>query len=197
MGLFDWIRNFFRRLFGRRQSTTPAPQPVPAPQTGNPWTFVNCVRMPPYPTLDGDWVSFELGDGREVDMVLRKQVGLSGATAIRCRYTFDGKAEPTEGLLAKVSLMFMKAGADWTDQGDNVNGRWYWWGRPLGVGDTIEVPLTFENWHNVAGHQSNVKFNDAMANCISIGLAFGDPGSGATAHGIRGHGKFRFTFEIV
>jgi len=51
-------------------------------------------------------------------MLLKRQIGLVGATEVRVHYTFDGIARTVEGSVAKVSLMVMRAGGTWSSQDD-------------------------------------------------------------------------------
>ena len=51
-------------------------------------------------------------------MLLKRQIGLAGATEVRARSTFDGIARTVEGSVAKVSLLVMRAGGTWSSQDD-------------------------------------------------------------------------------
>jgi len=83
----------------------------------------------------------------------------------------------------------VQGGADWWLDADN---RWYSdaFG-PLTPGEhKLEVPLISEQWHNVQGQKNQDRFNSARRQVATVGLAYGDPGAGATMHGVRGDGKF-------
>jgi hypothetical protein len=169
---------------------TPAPAPAPAPSD---WHFSH-GRFPRSLDRNGDELSF-LFDNAEPHMLLKSTGPLSGAVRVRWRFE-GGQVRPRQGSTATVSLIIVRRGNDWTAR--NPNERFYRTGQPINNGGgTMEVSLEPGNWTNVFGQPSPAGFIDALANASHIGLAFGDPGAGATAHGVLGTGRFTFTFEIV
>jgi len=203
----DWIRNFFGRLFGRRQETVPVPpagvswgrthpefpQPAPRPMPNlmRGWQWFNSPRMGG-PSHDGDKVSFDFIPEGEAHMLLRSAGGpLPIGGKVKLTYWFDGTGslEAVEGDTPTVSLMLQRDGDDWFGgRTGKASYRFYRWGapgsgRPIVTGtETIEVPLVSAAWRNVHGHEDAPGFASALANAERIGLAFGDPGAGATAH---------------
>lgn len=188
---FAWVKS----LFSRKGSSTL----IPVTSMSNPWGYLYSINMPSQPRLEGNQAVVELAEGREVDMVV-KTVGppLTGKKAI-FSWSFDGTIYPTQGTVPTASLIVIRKGNTW--QGDNtqMNYRWYWQGPRIipGSSDRHEVPFEPSYWFNVWGKKNDEGFADALANAEYIGVAFGDPGAGATAHGCKGSGTFKFTLEVI
>jgi hypothetical protein len=176
----------------------PAPAPAPAPTSGNTWRFFHSPGMPTAPNMDGEKVFFDFQPSpSEVDMVLKQTGPLGGRIRVWWKYE-GGSVRPTQGSTPTVSVMFQRLGDDWTARGEKASYRWYWQGRPVVAGEhSAEIPFDQAIWSNVYGQKDPAGFAAAMTNAGSIGLAFGDPGAGATAHGVSGTGRFTFTFEVV
>ncbi len=178
------------RSLGWDGAPAPAPQPVPQPTSDWQWVHPNRGSGGPI-TQEGEWTTFRF-DGYEPHMLLRRTNGpLSGT--VRLKWKLEGALiRPVQGSVATVSLMFQRRGDDWSGQDEKASYRWYHAGQPLVTEGALDVPLVGGHWTNVFGKHDPHGFEDAKANAANIGLVFGDPGAGATAHGVTGSGKFSF-----
>lgn len=174
----------------KRKPSSSSPQPVATGNTG--WMWSHSPNMGPV-TQDGEWTTFQFVPSGEADMLLRKTGPLAGR--VRFKWKCDGAVKPVQGMVPTVSLIIVRRGNDWTAK--NPNERFYWAGRPITPGGDVEVPFSSFAWRNVYGQADEPGFADILANAEFVGLAFGDPGAGATAHGVTGTGKFSFMFEVV
>lgn len=200
--MFSCIKS---RLRGR-PAPAPVPAPAPAPTQPTPqpipqsmpvvWLWSHSPGMGPV-GQEGEWTVFHFVPSGEAHMLLRRTNGpLSGA--VRLKWKLEGALiRPVQGSVATVSLIFQRRGDDWSGEGEKASYRWYHAGQPLVIEGVLDVPLVDGHWTNVFGRHDPQGFEAAKANTAAIGLAFGDPGAGATAHGVTGSGKFSFAFEIV
>lgn len=189
MSFFSWLRS----LFSRKRKPLVAP---PQTSMSNPWGFIASPTMGNQPRLEGDKVLVELTEGKEVDMVVKPTGPLTGKKLV-FSWSFFGNITPTQGVNPTASLIIIRKGNDWTAK--NPNERWYWAGPTIvsGKTDVHTVETLPAYWTNVYGQKDASGFADAIANAEYVGVAFGDPGAGATAHGCKGDGTFRFSLEVV
>lgn len=118
---------------------------------------------------------------------------------IRIRFSVEGADNlvaynqgQSIGKPACVSLFLQQQGDNLTASGAYVNYRQYtdeFRELTNGVHEWI-VPVAPEDWHNVYGGTSEDGFEDCLRNLRVFGLVFGNPGRGATAHGVGGGGRF-------
>ena len=130
-------------------------------------------------------------------MLLKSTGPLAGTVHLHWRCE-DCQLVPVQGTVPTISLIIVRNGNNWTATGPQVSYRWYHAGDQLSNAEgTMDVPLTLEHWGNVLGGRTDAAgFLDALANAAYIGVAFGDTGAGATAHGIKGTGRLTYTFKV-
>ena len=164
--------------------------------------------MPARPTpIAGGW-SFDFpGPDRRaghVDSVSFDPGSLAGASRIVVRYRIDAApgtrfvAQETPGVAPTVSLMFQRAGDDWSARGRYSRYRWYAPAgslRPVapGVG-RMEIDLADPGWTSVLGEARATapgEFRAALEDTVRIGIVFGTVG--ARGHGVYATGPARFT----
>ena len=184
----------FYFIYTRRKIT-----PTAAGSSG--WFWLNSPGMGAV-THEGGWNVFSFPSGGQAHMLVRNTGPLSGKVMLK--WQFAGEARPVQGKVATVSLIVIRRGNTWKQ----AEYRWYWAGLPI-AGGPIEVEVTFDpsHWVNVYGKKAQGNDNPAednpggfaaaLAEAEYVGLAFGDPAAGATAHGVSGTGKFSFTFDIA
>jgi hypothetical protein len=164
----------------------PPPQPASPPRGGGAWRFINSPGM----TVgeDGSFQFKPLPDSAH--MLVHDTGALSGS--VRAKFRIEGgPIAPLQGTRAQATLFFQRAGDNWSGQGEYVNYRWYGPSVELSAGShVLEAPFTEGVWHNVYGKTDAAGFGAAMKGAAAIGFGFGDPGAGATAHGVHGQGKF-------
>lgn len=192
---------WFRRLFGHRD-TTPMPPPVgvtPPSQHGvGEWYFSHSKGMPEKAFMDATgrvWFDFK---GGEPHMLLRRHLTpLGGTMAFKWKFA-GGPLKATGGGVAHVSLIIVSMGNTWGGDPAQKDKRQYWWGPEIKGEGSHVITLTRDQWHNRDGKTSSEEdFVLAMSQPTSLGLAFGNPGAGATAHGVTGEGQFEFTLRMV
>lgn len=148
--------------------------PPPSPPATSAWVIgpiVNgtnySVGMPLYPTHlpdDSTIFGFPVAPGH-VDYVTRR-VYESARNAVHMDFAVDvaGQLVPMDGNLpARVRLVLMRAGDNWSGTGGYENYRF--WSAPieLSIGTfAFDVPLTADLWTNVNGHRSGHRLRRQM-----------------------------------
>lgn len=185
----------------RVQPPAPVPEPVlqpPISPVSVPWQWVHPTGGSGGPIRqEGEWWVFDFA-GYEPHQLLRRSGPITG-TRIRLVWLCEGAnlMPARRGNTAKVSLMITGQGnTDWSGPDRYYCGA-LGCGQELNKGGgTIDWELRADRWKGTFG-ESGVAFAQALANPQWIGLAFGDPDTGDTAHGVRGSGKFKFRLEIL
>lgn len=176
------------------------PSIVEPPPPAGVWSFQYSANMVPGQTPE----SFDFPSTDGVHYCVKRPPALAQGKTVTMKFTITGTGTllPVQGSKPYVTLYMQRAG-------DNLSGagpyEFYraWAGGDsalLGPGSfTIAVPLTPDKWGSVMGHSfstSPSSFTDLLANAQSIGFTFGDPGAGATGHGVYvKNGTAHFTLD--
>lgn len=158
-------------------------------------------------TISQEGASFSfVFDGYEPHQLLKATGALSPTGKVLLTWSCNGSVQSVkDGAPGHVSLIVVAKGNTWSADGDQVNKRWYWSGPQIVPGGSVEIPFADAGaWNNVLGGRVGdsrgttlAHFHGALAQAERIGLAFGNPATGNTAHGARGSGKFLFSFSVA
>lgn len=176
------------------------PAYVPPKPTVTGWGFYYSPNMPQQMWDAGDgtfYFDFPTKDG--VHYVYRAGSAALGQTiTMTFSLAGDGTLVPTQGTTPYVTLYLQRAGDNMSGAGAYEFYR-FWSGatKLTGAGDyTVSVPLTYNIWTGVMGRSDQNGFAACLANLQNIGFTFGDPGAGASGHGVYvTNGTMRFTLK--
>lgn len=194
--IWDWIR----RLFGHKSNTSLPPVLMPTTSPGI-WTIMYSVGMPP--TLTNNQTFVFPSAPNSIHCV--EVNGLKGNNSVSMSYHID--ADPTTQFVSTQDstqpgyiTMYMQR------LGDNLSGvppyasyRFYCPSQStvLSAGDfSMSAAFDPSLWTNVQGQVDAAGLQACLANLGEIGFVFGNPGIGATAHGVQVQGG-NATFNLT
>lgn len=172
---------------------------VPPPQLGavsmqaSDWSILYSFNMPPHPVQSGPGWSIALpGPSANIQYVqvpfssvaTPKQISVS-FEVLSAGAVYNGKIDPACSNPATFHLWLER-------RGDNGTQDFYrWWADNgqyvFGSADnqlhTMTVPLTYDQWSSVFGHQDAAQFAATLANLNAVGITFGGTG-GCWGHGM-------------
>lgn len=188
-------------FFVIRKKTISTGSATPVGSTG--WTIQYSPGMPTQMTKASDgsyFVDLPTQDGLHYVVEKAPRLQLGQLVTLSFNVSGTGTIVPVQGTTAKVSLYMQRAGDNMSGTGAYQQYRYWHNYALLGNGDgTLSATLTPDQWGDVFGargteHQQG--FQACVANAAVIGFTFGDPGAGATGHGVyvKG-GSARFTLK--
>lgn len=187
----------------KKKSADSAPPPVLASHPMDPANWVigpvvggqnMSAGMPLHPTanISGGWFfDFPAAPGH-VNAVTRA-VTEPGRSVLKLVFSIEGDAQfvsTQDGGPGHITLFIQRRGDDYT--ASKPSYRFFGGSTKLAAGEiAIELPLTSDNWSNVFGQRDAVGLQALLADMAVIGMVFGNPAAGATAHGMHVTGSAR------
>ena len=172
----------------RKATTTTSTPPV-----SSGWQFQNSNNV------SGTPEDFDFPQSDGVHYCVKWAPALSAGKVITLGFTLSGGGTlvPTQGATPYISLYIQRVGDNMSGAGEYQQYRYYHSGIPLGTQRdySISVPFNADQWGDVLGSSGadhQYEFLACLDNASYIGFVFGDPGAGATGHGVYANGPVHF-----
>ncbi len=184
----------------KKKTSAPVPAPVPAASTG--WNILYSTGMPP---SFAQTFTFP-NPPNSVHYVVIPGSLTPGRSNVTLAYQIDGTGtlrSTQDGGPGQITMFLQRNGDDLSGVGPYASYRFWAQGasQVLAPGvSIISVPLTADQWTNVFGQNDNEGFQAVLADLAYIGFTFGNPGAGATGHGVDTDGNMTFTvvnFSVI
>lgn len=199
--------SFFNHVWGKKIAPAPYAPPAfkPAPAPAAPWSIGPVIEGKNWSvgmegalvsTRDSWFFDFPVAQ-KGLDRwstpgphyVTRPWTGLAGIT-LRLDFEVEGDGNlfgvmgNQTSFVPYICLHFQRSGDDWSAKPPYDGFRWYSNTQTKLVPgrQSVEVPLTADNWHPVENGPGPAEFADALANASCVGVTFGnEEGNG---HGV-------------